>query len=93
MSDIYKTEHAKYRAAGRAISDKAIEAVFEFGRVYRAGSGARVWFLGKRAVKSAVRKSKRRLDEFKNLAVIVSASGAIITVMHCHRPFRHWQPV
>lgn len=85
------TTHAETRLAQRAIGQEKIEAVLRYGVSYAAGEGARAYFLGRKAVEKAWRRFRVKLDDFKNLAVVLGKDGAIITVYHCSRPLKHWK--
>lgn len=79
--------HARVRQAGRAISNRAVKTVLEFGRCFWAGKGCRAFFVGRRDA-----RNDASLAEFKNIAVIVAPDGTLVTVEHCNRPPRHWKP-
>ena len=87
MSPLKVSKHASLRQAGRAISDRAVEMVMEFGRCFWAGRGCLAYFVGRRDV-----REDSTLAEVKNIAVIVSANGTLVTVEHCARPPKHWKP-
>lgn len=92
MQELASTDHANWRMASRAISESAIEAAMNFGRCFWAGRGCLAWHLGRRAVTRARRRHRVKLEAYKDIAVIVSPSGAVITVEHCPKPPRHWKP-
>lgn len=85
------SRHASRRAAGRAIDGEAVAAVLEHGRAFWAGRGCIAYFLGKRTVAWARRRYRVCLERFRDIAVILSPEGKLITVEHCHRPPRHWK--
>lgn len=85
------TKHASRRAAGRAIDAETIAAVLEHGRLFWAGRGCVAYFLGRRTVAWARRRYRLCLERFRDIAVILSPEGKLITVEHCHRPPRHWK--
>lgn len=86
MFTLKKSGHARWRQAGRAISDRAVEIVMEFGRCFYAGKGCLAYFIGRRDV-----RDDAELADFQNIAVIVARDGTLVTVEHCHRPPRHWK--
>lgn len=86
MWSMRKSGHARRRQAGRAISDRAVEIVMNFGRCFWAGKGCRAFFIGRRDA-----REDAALVEFQNIAVIVAADGTLVTVEHCKRPPRHWK--
>jgi hypothetical protein len=92
MHGLKNTSHASQRMAARCITDRAVDAVMTFGKCFWAGRGCLAWHLGRRAVRRAMRQRKVRIDEYQNMAVIVSHDGTLVTVEHCARPPRHWKP-
>ena len=83
--------HAQTRQAQRAIDAEKIDAVLRYGISYAAGGGARAYFLGRKAVEKAWSKFRVKLDDMKNLAVVLSKDGVVVTVYHCSRPLKHWK--
>jgi hypothetical protein len=86
------TDHARWRSATRAISNRAIDYVLSYGQCFWAGRGCHAYFLGKRTVKRAKQRFDVSLEAFKNIAVIVAEDGTLVTVEHCTKPPRHWKP-
>ncbi len=72
------TNHAYERMATRSISRAAIEAALEFGRCVEI-RGAQVFAIGRREVEKYWRDGFD-LSEFEGTQVIVTASGAVMTV-------------
>lgn len=85
------TNHAKIRAQQRGIRQEAIEAIFHHGRTYYCGQGYHALHLDRRAVRVA-RKRGLRLEAYKNLALVLSHDGAVVTVYHAQRLPRTWTP-
>jgi hypothetical protein len=86
MGTVKTSRHARVRQAGRAISDRAIKTVMEFGRCFWAGRGCRAFFVGRRDA-----REDNTLADFQNIAVIVASDGTVVTVEHCDKPPRHWK--
>jgi hypothetical protein len=82
------TRHAKVRQDQRGISTEAVEAAVSYGRIIR-GRNAEVYFLGVREVRQA---HARGIDlrRAKNVQVVLSHDGAVITCYRTARPSRDW---
>lgn len=68
-----------------------MEAVLAFGDAYRAGDGCIAYFLGDQAVRRHGPSLRRVADRARNVAVVVSGDGAVVTVQHVPRPKRCWK--
>lgn len=72
------TKHAYERMIARSISRTAIEAALEFGRCVEI-RGAQVFAIGRKEV-AKYRREGIDLREFEGTQVVVTASGAVMTV-------------
>jgi hypothetical protein len=72
------TKHAYERMVTRSISRTAIEAALEFGRCVEI-RGAQVFAIGRKEVEK-YRRDGIDLSEFEGTQVVVTASGAVMTV-------------
>lgn len=91
ISELKLTNHASVRQQQRGILVGVMEAVLAFGDVYRAGNGCVAYFLGEQAVRRHARQLRRVADRARNVAVVVSGEGAVVTVQHVPRPKRYWK--
>lgn len=85
------TKHAQARARQRGVRETAVRLAIEFGEWFYAGNGCDAAYLSRNAVRAARRRHGVRLDQFQNLAVILSSECAVVTVQHVERPIRHWR--
>ncbi|MFC1572669.1 DUF4258 domain-containing protein [Candidatus Eisenbacteria bacterium] len=76
------TRHAKTRMDSRRISDDAVLAVLNFGRIVHI-PGAVVYFVGRREVSKYARQ-RIDLSGYEGIQVICSLDGAIVTVFRCN---------
>jgi hypothetical protein len=72
------TKHAYERMITRSISRSAIEAALEFGRCVEI-RGAQIFAIGRKEVEK-YRRDGIDLREFEGTQVVVTASGAVMTV-------------
>lgn len=72
------TKHAYERMITRSISRTAIEAALEFGRCVEI-RGAQIFAIGRKEVEK-YRRDGIDLREFEGTQVVVTASGAVMTV-------------
>jgi hypothetical protein len=72
------TKHAFARMVTRSISRTAIEAALEFGRCVDI-RGAQIFAIGRKEVET-YRRDGVDLSEFEGTQVVVTASGAVMTV-------------
>jgi len=72
------TKHAYERMTTRSISRTAIEAALEFGRCVEI-RGAQIFAIGRKEVEK-YRRDGVDLREFEGTQVVVTASGAVMTV-------------
>lgn len=72
------TKHAYERMTTRSISRTAIEAALEFGRCVEI-RGAQIFAIGRKEVEKYQRDGVD-LREFEGTQVVVTASGAVMTV-------------
>jgi hypothetical protein len=91
ISELNLTNHATLRQQQRGIVAGVMEAVLAFGDVYRAGDGCIAYFLGTQAARRHARQLRRVADRARNVAVVVSGDGAVVTVQHVSRPKRYWR--
>lgn len=82
--------HAQKRYVQRGIDEKLTMLAVEYGEAYHAGNGTTAFWLNK---KRAVRYSIITMygTDASNIAVIISADGKVITVMHCSRRVKSWR--
>ncbi|MCC6463986.1 MAG: hypothetical protein IT463_01450 [Planctomycetes bacterium] len=92
MERVEYSGHARHRAKNRSISGDAIDAVMTWGRLFHAGKGCLAYFLGRRIVLHLRRRLGLNLDRYRDIAVIESLDGMLVTVEHLSRPPRHWRP-
>lgn len=93
ISELKLTNHASVRQQQRGILAGVMDAVLAFGDVYRAGDGCIAYFLGDQAVRRHARQLRPVADRARNVAVVVSEDGAVVTVQHVPRPKRYWKEV
>lgn len=92
MDGVDFSGHARHRAKNRSITHEAIEAVMTWGRLFSAGKGCFAYFLGRRVVRHLRQRMGLNLERFRDIAVIESLDGVLVTVEHLARPPRHWRP-
>lgn len=91
MTELKMTTHASARRQQRGIAGGVMEAVLAFGDAYRAGDGCMAYFLGEQAARRHAPSLRRVADRARNVAVVVSGDGAVVTVQHVPRPKRYWR--
>ncbi|MBX3404591.1 MAG: hypothetical protein KF699_14360 [Phycisphaeraceae bacterium] len=91
VTELKMTAHASTRRQQRGIADGVMEAVLAFGDAYRAGDGCIAYFLGEQAVRRHAPSLRRVADRARNVAVVVSGDGAVVTVQHVPRPKKYWR--
>jgi hypothetical protein len=80
--------HARKRMQQRAISDKLLPFLFEYGAHQSAGNGCRKWVLTRKAVEQLRRDIKdvlARLDSAQDAYLVEGEGGCIVTVGHSYR--------
>lgn len=76
------TKHARMRMTARSITDRAIAAVMDYGRIAYV-RGAKVFAIGKKEVE-AYRRDGIDLTDFEGIHVVCSLDGAIMTTYRNH---------
>jgi hypothetical protein len=88
--------HATSQARKRGISEQMIDQIICYGDEYWAGNGAHAYYLGTRAINSAIQKDYFSREEKILLysalqGSVVISNTVIITVMHATQPPKHWR--
>ena len=83
------THHGRKRMTARGISETALSAVLEFGRMVYV-RGAKIYVIGRKEVQSFLRKDIE-LADFEGIHVVCSLDGAIMTTYR-NRDFRGLRP-
>ena len=83
------TPHARMRMTARQISEAALSAVMEYGRVAYV-RGAKIHVVGRREVAAFLRKGVD-LADFEGIHVVCSTDGAVMTTYR-NRDFRGLRP-
>ncbi len=91
ITELKMTTHAEARIRQRGVCVRILEAVLAFGDVYRAGEGCRAYYLGRQAAKKHASRLRGMTERARNVAIIVSADQAIVSVQHVRRPKRRWR--
>lgn len=76
------TTHAQTRMTGRRISETALSAVIDYGRVVYT-RGAKIYVIGRKEVTTFLRKGVQ-LADFEGIHVVCSPDGAILTTYRNH---------
>lgn len=76
------TTHAQTRMTGRRISETALSAVIDYGRVVYT-RGAKIYVIGRKEVTTFLRKGVE-LADFEGIHVVCSLDGAILTTYRNH---------
>jgi hypothetical protein len=84
------TEHASQRMYGRGLSERAIEAVVEYGRGTYA-KGAYILAIGRKEVERHKEKGID-LSEYEGLQVICSAKDSAVITVYRNHDFRGIRP-
>ncbi len=84
------TIHATARKQQRGVLAAAMEAALAFGDTYSVGDGCVAYHLGHRAARRHHRVLRNLSDKARNLAVIVSPEGAIMSMYRVFRPKKRW---
>lgn len=71
------TTHAQKRMTGRRISETALSAVIDYGRVVYT-RGAKIYVIGRKEVTTFLRKGVE-LADFEGIHVVCSPDGAVLT--------------
>ena len=82
------SHHARARMQQRGISAATVDALLDFGRTARAGSGCEIVFFDKRARARLARANLAAAAEAERICksyAIVGSAGAVITVGHRYR--------
>ncbi len=90
--DIVITDHAQKRMNQRGINLELVKQILNFGKHYHAGKGCIAIFLGKRQRSFVPKQLKSLMKHTKNLALILSGDGVLVTVEHMDKIPRHWLP-
>ena len=80
-----QTEHYQKRARQRGIKEPLIQLIYNYGQRYPRPGGAEAISLGGKGVDKATKDIKKILQEvpkLKDVIVIVSRDGKIMTVYH-----------
>lgn len=85
------SKHASVRQQQRGILTGVTEAVVMFGDFYNAGHGCIAYFLGEQAARRHLSLMRPFGDHVRNVAVVVSSDGVIVTVQRVRRPKRWWK--
>lgn len=91
VTELKMTTHASARRQQRGIAGGVMEAVLAFGDAYRAGDGCMAYFLGEQAARRHAPSLRRVVDRARNVAVVISGDGAVVTVQHVPRPKKRWK--
>lgn len=83
------TAHARIRMTTRRVSETALSAVIEYGRVAYV-RGAKIYVIGRKEVKEFLRKGIG-LADFEGIHVVCSPDGAVMTTYR-NRDFRGLRP-
>ena len=83
------THHGRKRMTARGISETALSAVLEFGRMVYV-RGAKTYVIGRKEVQSFLRKDIE-LADFEGIHAVCSLDGAIMTTYR-NRDFRGLRP-
>ena len=76
------TTHAQTRMTGRRISETALSAVIDYGRVVYT-RGAKIYAIGRKEVTTFLRKGVQ-LADFEGIHVVCSPDGAVLTTYRNH---------
>lgn len=79
------TTHARMRMMARRISETALSAVMEYGRVVYV-RGAKIYVVGRKEVAAFLRKGIE-LADFEGIHVVCSSEGDVLTTYR-NRDFR-----
>lgn len=83
------TTHARMRMSARRISEAALSAVMEYGRVVYV-RGAKIYVIGRKEVATFIRKGVD-LADFESIHVVCSPAGEVMTTYR-NRDFRGLRP-
>ena len=83
------TSHARMRMMARRISETALSAVMEYGRVAYV-RGAKIYVIGRKEVTKFLRKGIE-LADFEGIHVVCSSEGDVLTTYR-NRDFRGLRP-
>ena len=84
------SRHGEIRMQQRGISMHALLKCIKWGQQFPAGKGCIAYFLGEKAIRYAL-EFGINLRNFKNIAVIMSNDGVVITVEHRKNIPSHWK--
>ncbi|SFQ05150.1 hypothetical protein [Tranquillimonas alkanivorans] len=86
------TQHARHRAAQRAVPQPVIGLILEYGESRHAGQGAQKFALSKASLRDLRRDLGARIpgniDRYRS-AYVVAAEGKVVTVAFASRPLFH----
>ena len=91
VSELKMSRHASIRQQQRGILEAVMEAVLAFGDMYWAGDGCIAYYLGNQATRRHSAALRPISDRARNVAVVVSPDGAVVTVQHVPKPKRRWR--
>ncbi len=83
------TTHARMRMTGRRISETALSAVIDYGRVVYV-RGAKIYVIGRKEVTTFLRKGVK-LADFEGIHVVCNPDGVVLTTYRNHN-FRGLRP-
>ena len=83
------TTHARMRMMARRISETALSAVIDYGRVVYV-HGAKIYVIGRKEVTTFLRKGVE-LADFEGIHVVCSPEGVVLTTYR-NRDFRGLRP-
>lgn len=89
--ELKMSRHASTRQQQRGVVSHVLDAVLTFGDVYLAGEGCVAYYLGKDAVHRHRTLLRSISDHARNVAVVVSPDGTVVSVQHVRRPKRRWR--
>lgn len=81
------TRHAQVRMQQRSIPQIIIDLLVDFGDRHAAGSGAESCFFSKRSWRRVIRhagSAARHLERWRNVYIILSEDGAVVTAAWRH---------
>lgn len=93
MTELNLTTHARARQRQRGIAAGVLDAVLAFGDAYRAGDRCTAYYLGRQAARRHSRSLRGVVDRARNVAIVVSGDGAVVSVQHLPRPKRRWSRI
>jgi hypothetical protein len=86
------TDHAAARVRHRRVGPRKLARVWRYGTCYAAGDGCVAFLHGRRAAQDESRDTGTRTLPL-NIALVVSADGALVTAHRVGRIPWNWQPM